>query len=356
MKTISFFIILFLTVNLFANDGAYFASGNQLIPINETDIIVKKEILTLKKVRNQFIEVTVYYEFFNPKEEKNIVVGFEAFSPSGDVDGATKNGEHPYMRNFTVEMNNNILTYDIAYVNDSLYTKNGKIQSIDLKNYEGNISGNAVDFYYVYYFNTHFKKGLNIIKHTYIYDVSGGICYDYTFDYILTAANRWGNNQIDDFTLIIDNGEFETFNIKKTFYKSKSNWIVNGIGKANDDTFYDDESVKFHIQKGNVIFQKVNFKPSGELYVYSLYCDETLEQANYIPFSYFSQNRIKEPTSDFEKKILRNLPFARRGYVFKNKELKKYYEQLDWYIPNSNYIPNVEMISDIEKKWIKKYS
>jgi len=62
-------LFLLTTHLLFANDGAYYASGNHLIPISETDIAVKKEILTLKKIRNQYIEVTVYYEFFNPKEE-----------------------------------------------------------------------------------------------------------------------------------------------------------------------------------------------------------------------------------------------------------------------------------------------
>ena len=63
-------ILIFISYSSFANDGAFFAKGNQLIPINETQISVKKEILTLKKVRNQFIEVTVYYEFFNPNEDK----------------------------------------------------------------------------------------------------------------------------------------------------------------------------------------------------------------------------------------------------------------------------------------------
>jgi len=103
-KHILLILLILSGYSVFANDGAFFAKGNQLIPINETDITVKKEILTLKKIRNQFIEVTVYYEFFNPKEDKKITVGFEAFSPNGDVDGAPKNGKHPYMRDFTVEL------------------------------------------------------------------------------------------------------------------------------------------------------------------------------------------------------------------------------------------------------------
>lgn len=356
-KLILLLISISCSLNLQANDGAYFASGNQLIPILESDISVKKEILTLKKVRNQVIEVTVYYEFFNPNEEKTITVGFEAMSPSGDVDGAPKNGNHPYMRDFTVELNNTILKYDVAYVQDSLYIKNGKVNSIDLTNFEGRKEGNDIDFYYVYHFNATFKKGLNIIKHTYSYDVSGGICYNYMFNYVLTAANRWGNKQIDDFTLIIDNGEFETFNVLKTFFKANSDWIINGIGKMENSTKYGDDYTRFHIQKGNLIFQKKNFKPSGELFVSSTspYCDEDYEPMEYLAFSYYSWNEIPEVLTDFEKKVLKNLPFARRGYVFKNKELQKFYTNLDWYIPNVNYIPVLNNLHEIEKKWIEKY-
>ncbi len=115
--------------------GAFYMAGNQLVPINETDISVKKEILYIKKTQ-EFAEVSVYYEFFNPKETKEIVVGFEAGSPSGVVDGAPINGHHPYMFDFTVSLNGNFLSYQVAYVADSLYAKNGKVESIDLKTFK----------------------------------------------------------------------------------------------------------------------------------------------------------------------------------------------------------------------------
>ena len=57
------------TLFTFANDGVFYASGNQLIPITETDISVKKEVLTINRVGDH-LEVTVYYEFFNPVGEK----------------------------------------------------------------------------------------------------------------------------------------------------------------------------------------------------------------------------------------------------------------------------------------------
>ena len=234
MKYIFLLFSLALGTYSFANDGVFYAKGNQLIPIFETEIAVQKEILTLKKVRNQMIEVTVYYEFFNPGEEKILTVGFEAISPTGDVDGAMKNGKHPFMHDFTVQSNDEILSYDIAYVSDELYAENGAIKSIDFDKFKGSTDGNYVEFYYVYHFQMKFKKGLNKVKHTYNYNVSGGICYNYNFEYVLTAANRWGNKQIDDFTLIIDNGEFETFTIAQTFFSDKNDWLINGIGKSKN--------------------------------------------------------------------------------------------------------------------------
>lgn len=342
-----------------ANDGAFFAKGNQLIPIKETDISVKKEILTLKKVRNKFIEVTVYYEFFNPGRDKRLTVGFEAFSPYGDVDGAPKNGKHPYMRDFKVQLNNSILKYNIAHVADSLYNKNGTIKSLDLAKFQGSKSGNNVDFYYVYHFEANFKKGINVVKHTYNYDVSGSIDYNYDFEYVLTAANRWANKQIDDFTLIIDLGEFETFSINKSFFKTANEWHINGIGKAEDvkgspNSFVEHDALKFHLQKGNLVFKKKNFKINGDLFVYAQnYLG--IEGQAYLPFSYFQEDKINEPQNDFERKVLRNLPFARRGYVFQSQDLNDYYKQMDWYIPNKDYKPNVDLLIEREKKWIEKW-
>ena len=361
MKNIALLILLMMLLPnlIMANDGAFFAKGNQLIPISETDISVKKEILTLKKIKNQYIEVTVYYEFFNPKEAKILTVGFEAFSPQGDVEGAPKNGKHPYMSDFTVELNQEKLNYKVAYVSDSLYNNAGKIKAIDFKNFEGNKSGNYVDFFYVYHFEAHFKKGLNIIKHTYKYDVSGSIDYNYDFEYALSPAKRWGNNQIDDFTLIIDNGDFETFSINKSFFEDANEWKIDGVGKTANvkgtpNAFIQEDAVKFHIQKGKIIFKKLNFKPDGDLFVYSAN-HLGFQDFEYLPHSYYQAGNIAKPETDFQRKLLKNLPFARRGYVFQNPELKSYFEDLDWYIPNPKYVPDVNYLTPEERKWYEKW-
>ena len=75
-----------------------------------------------------------------------------------------------------------------------------------------------------------------------------------------------------------------------------------------------------------------------------------------IPFSVSAQDNIPESKNEFGKKILRNLPFARRGYVFKDKEVQKYYTKMtEWYTPIPSYVPDVQQLLDEEKEWVKKY-
>ena len=350
-----FFILCFygFFTEGYTNDGAFYMAGNQLVPINETDISVKKEILYIKKTQ-EFAEVSVYYEFFNPKDEKEIIVGFEAGIPLGDAGFSPVNGHHPYMFDFTVSLNGNFLPYQIAFVKNSTYTKNHKIQNIDPKSLDNDVIGDELDFQYVYHFKAKFKKGKNIVKHTYRYKLSRRVCYYYDFNYVLTAANRWANKQIDDFTLIWDMGDFQTASIRKTFFKNTNEWTFNGIGKITENPDY----TNFYIQQGILVFEKKNFVPKGELSVEeeSSYCREAGSNQKLI-FSLGKNRELGDPTEKTpeEKRIIRNLPFARRGYIFKDKTLQDVFKTEDWYQPNPSYVPEVEALTEEEKQLIKTF-
>jgi len=49
--------------------------------------------------------------------------------------------------------------------------------------------------------------------------------------------------------------------------------------------------------------------------------------------------------------IMRNEIFARHGYCFKKKHLRKQFENKDWYIPNSVDIKND--LTEIEKRILR---
>ncbi len=352
-KAASSLLLFFTSVVSFANDGAYFGSGNHLVPINESEISIKKEILTLKKRNNLQMEVTVYYEFYNPSHGKNLKVGFEAFAPEGDVTKINETKRHPYMHNFTVEFNNTILGYDISYLpREKLLNENSLEGAISFQSVERQVYEGEFDFIYVYHFDAHFKKGINVIKHTYIVDLSNSVEYLYSFSYILTAAKRWANKQIDDFTLIIDMGPFEAFTMNKTFFHSAEEWIVNGIGRFENTTETGNiPAVNFYIHNGTIQFQKTNFKIPGDLFL-SSEKKYGFSEDSFLSFSYRIHEFPPIPKTPLERKIYRNLPYARRGYVFKNKELAEFFKKFVWYIPDPNFIPDFNALSTVEKEWI----
>lgn len=348
-------LLLFFSVKIWANDGAYFASGNQLIPIFETDISVKKEILKLKKVENDYIEVSVYYEFFNPGKEKEIVVGFEAMPPEGDVEYFVKDGKHPYIYDFTVNLNSENLPFKVAYVADSLYADKGKMETVRLEKFKEF----GLGYFYVYHFNAKFKQGLNVIQHTYCYKLSGSVDYHYDFEYILSAASRWKDGKIEDFTLILDLGSYETFSIKKGFFQNAGEWEVEGAYKTENISknggFIDSDALKFHSRTGKLSFKKINFEPKNELFVYAVNCHNCSVESEYLPFSMYQQMWIREPQNHLERKILRNLPYARRGLVFKSPELNNFFRKMDWYMPDGNFSAENAFLTKPEEEWVKKW-
>lgn len=403
MKKISiilFLIALFLGAR--ANDGAFYSEGNHLIPITETDIRVQKEILTIKNVYVSEIfgggfEVNVYYEFFNPGKAKDLLVGFEAPIPDSHVVWNSDElfNENPYIHDFKVIMNGNELPFEISTVMCSYlgedrfdcsmdpdkYFKNGKIQDVSMEQYNDSmvkIFGTEEPytewygylFYYVYHFNAHFNEGLNIIQHTYTFKGSSYVMANYMFSYILTAANRWANNGIDDFTLVLDMGDMESFTVKPTFFKNADEWTFNGKGRCSvtnpEDCYiwFDcNESPMFHVNEGTVTYHKKNFHPEGELSIASpgYMCSasdfrEVIKEQYYTLSEYFSTNYMPDNLTAEEKRILKNLPFAYRGYVFKDKGLQQFFESSKWYIPNPDYKADMKKMSDIEKEWIKFYS
>lgn len=366
-------ILLVLLVN--ANDGVFYANGNQLIPIVETDISVKREVLNITR-QGDYAIVDVYYEFFNPTKQKTLLVGFEAPSPyNAFFNFSDYHDQHPFISDFTVNMNGKDLPYRVALVvDDSLYYKGGNFIYADTQGMKNRL-GTPLDAQYVYHFTAVFQPGLNTVHHQYKYRFSSHIGSTATLYYTLTAANRWANHQIDDFTLNIDMGQHTTFSIPITFFENISEWQFCGIGLCKKTPpisqvgVCENEYITFHIQHGYITLHKENFHPKGELsvqhfhYVWDLYEKGVKE---FIKTFYLTgsldewfitfENYLKESNHtafpDDAKRILRNLPWAYRGYIFKDKELQKFYESTQWYVANPAYKGSQDDFSMGDNKWV----
>ena len=55
-------IACLLVLTAQANDGVYFLSGNQLVPLKETDISIAKEVLTISICDDGYANVDVQYD------------------------------------------------------------------------------------------------------------------------------------------------------------------------------------------------------------------------------------------------------------------------------------------------------
>lgn len=355
-----------------AQDVAYYGVGRQFIPLDKTNVILKKEVLKIEKSRND-IKFNIHLELYNPGEESIVMLGLVTDSPSGAAELPDMSGKNNSVKDFYVNMNGIDEPYSVAVVKDEDYYKNGKFitvssnemkKQIDEYEYEW-----CVDFFYVYYFPAKFKKGLNILDNSYILSWSANDMPQTFFAYSLHAITGWANNEAEDFTMEISPGEHALFDILNSSLIGINEAKITGIGKKTQAKAYyhydrDLENLpdftRFYIREGSVIFNKKNFREKTSVFIarpilFASVHDFDYKEDDLLPHNYTVYNAL-EAKDDISKRILRNLPFAKRGYLFGNPILKKYYEKQFWYIPNPDYKADMATLSQDEQEWVAHYS
>lgn len=258
MKYISLTILMLLST-LFgkANDGVYYASGSGLVPVQETDISVAKEILTITIGKDSFAIVDVYYEFMNNSDTKTVKMAFEAPGPDEELAPLNNNGIHPFIHDFTVMMNGEKLSHENAVIADTLSPKPELL----------------VEYSYAYYFDATFKKGKNIVHHTYRYHMGYTSEEKFRIMYRLSPATRWANHQIDDFTLRIKTEDHTSYYLPGELWKGSS-FVMYPDGQ--DKIFcYGEGScvfVDFQAPSQYMEWHTENFRPEMDLAISSPEC------------------------------------------------------------------------------------
>lgn len=374
-----FLLLLLLAthgVNALANDGVYTGSGSSLMPSHESQISIRKELLTIKRV-GMSVHVNVLYEMFNPGREKTATVGFEGSAPIGDVTNAPVKGEHPFIRDFTAVVNGQDVNHEMSYLShiesakDDTARKRYTLQEVEdaVANEE---DGPFVD--YVYTFTARFVPGVNTISHSYVHELSHGAGLGYGYSYILTAANRWANKQIDDFTLILDMGPLERFYVDKKFFSGSTGWKIIGKGSLKQRPSVDVNEDRnqpgklwITIESGFVEFRAENFHPKGELEItrpsyegqrfdFSEITDECNGIEEMLMYSLSDEPGLKGlDLTEKQIQIYEALPYARRGMVFTKAFIQRYYERCtDWYVRNTRYKPKQQDLLPEERAWLMR--
>lgn len=272
-----------------ANDGSFLVAGNQIVPIDETDISIKKEVLTLTFVPNneelEYVMVDVYYEFYNPHGKRTLTMGFEAQMPvdEGRTPELRKNLEHPFIFDFKVEMNGSQLSYKNAVVESSLKGADKEPGRLVIAPSKKEFYENSV----AYYFDAEFKEGINIVHHTYRYELSNSAAFGTYMDYWLCPAMRWAGGRIEDFTLRIGIDSKESvsmhlatenldkvfdddFKKKPLFYDQAPFRVKNGKAKITRKEDNKEDSYCIEASKCVVEWHKENFVPERDIKIFGI--------------------------------------------------------------------------------------
>ena len=368
-----FLFILIATVS-FSNDWEFSSRGENIVPIETSQVSIKKEEIRMKVV-NDGMNVRVKFIFNSPVSEEKII-GF--ITPEGGFDDDENyqwDGEM-HFKNFTTVVNGKTVKSNVEKMKD-FYKKNllskEEMQKYNVEKYKDS---------YIYYFKANFVKGENTVEHSYNYSGSYGVGY-IDFQYVWTTISKWKNKKVDDFELIIEPGT-SFVSLPYTFWKNekKVNWEIVGEGKIDTavQTITDSNTkekkvlkrVYARLKSGYIRYKTKDFAPDNEFLI-----EEIKNIANYYPFEktekgyifldessdynfwlccyvtepyskekYGTYENYKEELklsknkeeqlkelSDKELEILRNYPFALSGYDFSRKDLKDYFSQFIWYYP-----------------------
>lgn len=69
-----------------------------------------------------------------------------------------------------------------------------------------------------------------------------------------------------------------------------------------------------------------------------------------MPYWYYGYDE----RTDNDRRILRNLPYASRGYVFKDRHLNDLFSSQWWYMPDAEWTPSTEDFTKTEIQLIEE--
>ncbi len=362
-------ISLLASIVTYGNDYAVLASGSSLQPADSKDINVevKEEILTIRLtdeteacVRNGYTSyhtkayVDVDYTFYNHGEATDMLVAFVAYFPYNipyplEYDIFAGN---PYIHDFKAEVNGQSQPVSISvpgmpknYKQELLEDQSGPVI------YDGKVLENCL-----YTFPAKFVKGENKVHHTYSYDLCSSVFACWNLEYALSPASHWKGGKIGKFTLRV-----ECPNTAKHFYvdcedlQKVSPIFTKGVGKYRKVSPNEFLSI-WEISMRDAVAQwtMYEYSPKSRLDIYSGITAEY--DSSLLPYGFsYDRSLVFEPryaNLSGQPRILRNMPYAHRGYVFKTKEMKKIFEKLWWYIPDSTYVPDMSDFTERELEFI----
>lgn len=338
-----------MTISVYGNDGVYLTRGGVIYPIKESKISLDREVLSFS-VKDKICRVDILFEFNNPENvERKLMIGFQAPTAAGDVSDEISNSNQ--ISDFKISANGQILPYKLMAA---------ECENCELKQPKDFHFSQFEPGVFVYLFELTFKPGINRINHSYSFPASSNVEFDQFYNYILTTGAKWAGGTIKNLTVNFDLGNNKYFYVNDIFGRD-SNWSIVGSGKVTSKNFTNDEDTSrmVRIISGRLQIEVANFKPLRNI-EFGIICENSFitRPTDFEKLKSGKVFGICGLTLDNEKylketlKILRNTVYAQHGYSFNSKDLKDYFSQFEWYIPDPNLTMEQIKLTEKEKKFI----
>ena len=348
--TLSTILIVLLSFSAYGNDGVYLTRGGVFYPTQETNISLDKEILSFT-VRDGIAHVNVQFQFNNPENtERKLLVGFQAPAAGGDVLDSLCNVNQIY--DFKIVQNGAILPYKI---------KATDCENCELKEPKEFHFTQLKPGIFVFLFEITFKPGLNQLNHSYSFPASSNVSFDRFYKYILTTGSKWAGGTIKELTVNIDMGQNQYFYVHDIFGKA-ADWSIIGSGKVTNETFSytgDDACRMIRTLNGQLQIKVANFRPTKNI-EFGIINESSFTS---IPKSalkprdrkivFLGNLDLKGDYTKEELRLLRNAIYAQYGFDFQSPDLKRYFSQFAWYMPDPNLKMEEIILTEKEKAFIE---
>lgn len=178
----------------------------------------------------------------------------------------------------------------------------------------------------------------------------------------MTTGSKWAGGKIKDLTVNIDMGRNQYFYVNDIFGQT-ANWSIIGTGKVTDEKFdclENDSCRMVRTLEGQLQINVKDFKPTkniefGVVNRYS-FTSAPIEYGKIRLGKIVSIENmtLKADYSKEELRLLRNTVYAQYGYDFNNPDLKKYFSQFAWYMPDPNLKMEDIQLTEKEKEFVEE--
>ncbi|MDQ7825427.1 MAG: YARHG domain-containing protein [Candidatus Eremiobacteraeota bacterium] len=316
----------------FSNDTTIGFTGGSAYPLENRAVRLLKEVLVVELSEGD-ATVEVTYTMKNEGTQSDVTMGFPYFSEEDLVN--RDSGDYALdVKDFQCKADGRAVAVTRKKGPNILQGKDSSFKSTSWKTWK-----------------LSFGEGQErTVWHRYRAYMGSSLSSTSTFravsflEYILTTARNWKGGTIGEFTL-----------------------TVIPVAPLRNSDIYGINMVGFKDEEGKLRLDLKNFAPSKELFiaVYSGYAPMPLAAPSAwlnpsfmprAPIAGMIPDSSRRLLTEFDLKgktareltLIRNEIYARHGRPFKDQELKKYFDSMDWYVPDENY--REALLTDVEKK------